>query len=68
MQDTQADNEGHHAGYAGLSIFLNGALPGPYVPVRVTRTSVHFCTASLQNLAVQQDFYSLLDVPLERFC
>ena len=42
---------------------LNGALPGrPYVPVRVTRgalvgrTSVHLCTASLQNLAVQQDF------------
>ena len=26
------------------------------------------CTASLQNLAVQQDFYSLLGVPLERFC
>ena len=52
---------------------LNGALPGPYVPVRVyTRcsdnTSVHLCTASLQNLAVQQDFYSLLGVPLERCC
>ena len=33
---------------------LNGALPGRYVPVRVTcsRTSVHLCTASLQNLAV----------------
>ena len=36
---------------------LNGALPGPYVPARVTRgalgcTSVHLCTASLQNLAV----------------
>ena len=36
---------------------LNGALPGPYVPARVTRgaihgcTSVHLCTASLQNLA-----------------
>ena len=26
------------------------------------------CTASLQNLAVQQDFYSLLGVPLERSC
>ena len=25
-------------------------------------------TASLQNLAVQQDFYSLLGVPLERYC
>ena len=29
------------------------------------RSSVHLCTASLQNLAVQQDFYSLLGVPLE---
>ena len=29
-------------------------------------TSVHLCTASLQNLAVQQDFYSLFGVPLER--
>ena len=50
-----------------------GALPGPYVPARVTRgalcrTSVHLCTASLQNLAVQQDFYSLFGVPLERSC
>ena len=43
---------------------LNGALPGPYVPARV----VHLCTASLQNLAVQQDFYSFLGVPLERSC
>ena len=32
------------------------------------RTSVHLCTALLQNLTVQQDFYSLLGVPLERFC
>ena len=32
------------------------------------RTSVHLCTASLQNLAVQQDFYSILGVPLERSC
>ena len=37
---------------------LNGALPGPYVPAwGYTRcsgcTSVHLCTASLQNLAVQ---------------
>ena len=52
---------------------LNGALSGPYVPVRVTRacsgrTSVHLCTASLKNLAVQQDFYSSLGVPLERSC
>ena len=48
---------------------LNGALPGQYVPVRVTRGAlVYLCTASLQNLAVQQDFYSLLGVPLERSC
>ena len=46
---------------------LYGALPGPYVPARVS-TSVHLCTATLQNLAVQQDFYSLLGVPLERSC
>ena len=32
------------------------------------RTSVHLCTASLQNLAGQQDFYSLLGVPMERSC
>ena len=32
------------------------------------RTSVHLCTASLQNLAVRQDLYSLLGVPLERSC
>ena len=32
------------------------------------RTSVHICTASLQNLPVQQDFYSPLGVPLERSC
>ena len=52
---------------------LNGALPGPYVPVRFYtrcsgRTSVHLCGASLQNIAVQQDFYSPLGVPLERSC
>ena len=51
---------------------LNGALPGPYVQRGYTRcsgrTSVHLCTASLQNLAVQQDFYSPLGVPLERSC
>ena len=52
---------------------LNGALPGPYVPVRVTRGALvahryTVYTASLQNLAVQQDFYSLLGVLLERSC
>ena len=48
---------------------LNGALPGPYVTVCASgRTSVHLCTASLQNLAVQQDFYFLLGVLLERSC
>ena len=31
----------------------------------VTRTLVHLCSASLQNLAVQQDFYSLLGVPVD---
>ena len=44
---------------------LNGALAGPYMPVRVTRGALvrhryTLCTASLQNLAVQQDFYSPL--------
>ena len=53
---------------------LNGALPGPYVPVRVTRTwcsgctSIYLCAASLNNLVVLQDFYSPLRVPLERSC
>ena len=46
---------------------LNGALPEQYVPVQVRAALVaHRCTASLQNLAVQQDFYSLLSVPLEQ--
>ena len=51
---------------------LNGALPGSYVPVQVTCGALvtHWYTyarytASIQNLAVQQDFYSLLGVPLE---
>ena len=50
---------------------LNGALPGPYVPMRVTctqcsgYTSVHLCTASLQNLVVQQDIYFPLCFPVE---
>ena len=39
-----------------------------YTPRCSGRTSAHLCTASLQNLAVEQDFYSLLDVPLERSC
>ena len=49
---------------------LNGALPGPYVPVRVTHGALvtdrytYVCTAMLQNLAVQQDFYSPLSVSL----
>ena len=50
----------------------NGALPGVCASAGYTRcsgrTSAHLCTASLQNLAVQQDFYSLLGVPLERSC
>ena len=49
---------------------VNGAIPGPYVKVRVTlgahgHRSVHLCTASLQNLIVQQDFHSPLGVPVE---
>ena len=49
---------------------LNGALPGPYVLVRVTRGALvthrcTICTALLQNLEVQQDFYSPLGVPEE---
>ena len=42
---------------------LNGALPGPYVPVRVTLVALvahryTFCAASLQNRGVPQDFHS----------
>ena len=48
---------------------LNGALPEPYVQVLVTRgvlvTYRYTCTASLQNLAVEQDFYSPLGVLVE---
>ena len=44
---------------------LNGDLPEPYVPVLVTVGAL-VCGASLQNLAVSQDFYSPLSVPLER--
>ena len=53
---------------------LNGALLGPYVPVRITRgrcfgrTSVHLCANSLQNLEARQDFYTPLSVHLERSC
>ena len=45
---------------------LNGALAGPYVPVLVTCSAL--VAPSLQNLAVQQDFYFPLGVPLERSC
>ena len=48
---------------------LFGALPVPYVPVRVTRgarTSVHICASSLQNLAVSPDFSSLVSISVER--
>ena len=49
---------------------LNGALPGQEASAGYTRcsgrTSASLCTASLQNLALQQDFYSLLGVSLER--
>ena len=46
---------------------LKCALPGPYVPGYTQcsgRTLVHLCTALLQNIAVQHDFYSPLGVPL----
>ena len=51
---------------------LCGTLPGPYVPVLVTRgalvarTSVHLCASSLQNLAVPQDFYFAVCISVER--
>ena len=49
---------------------LNGALPGLYVPAQVTRGALvtHRYTYALQNLAVQQDFYSIFGVPLEQSC
>ena len=52
---------------------LNDALPGAICTgASYTqcsgRTSVHLCMPSLQNLPVQQAFYSPLGVPLERFC
>ena len=61
---------------------LNGALPRPHVPVRVTHGTMvaHLFTymrllaveylwaTSLQNLGVPKDFYSPLSVPLVRSC
>ena len=49
---------------------LCGALPVPYVPVRVTRGALiahlyTFAPPTLQNLAVPQDFYSPLSLSLE---
>ena len=49
---------------------LCGALPVPYVPVRVNtrcfdRTSVYFCASPLQNLAVPLDLYSPRSLSLE---
>ena len=40
---------------------LCGALPVPYVPVRV-----YLCTSSQQNLAVSPDFYSLVSISVKR--
>ena len=47
---------------------LCGALPVPYVPVRVTRdrTSVHLCASSLQILAISPDFCFLISISVER--
>ena len=50
---------------------LNGALPGLCVPVRDRALVAHrytYAPLMLQNLAVQQDFCSLLGVSLERSC
>ena len=52
---------------------LNEALPGPCVPVPLTRGALvarytYLCATSLQNLAVPQDFCSTLSVPLEWSC
>ena len=44
------------------------ALPVPYVPVLVTRGTVigTLMRPQLQNLAVPQDFYSLVSISVER--
>ena len=51
---------------------LNGALPGPYVPARITRGTLvahrYIMHSLAAELAVEQDFYSLFGVPLERSC
>ena len=49
---------------------LWGALPVPYVPVRVTHGAliahlVYFCASPLRNLAVPHDFYFPLSLSLE---
>ena len=51
---------------------LNGALPGPYAPVRVTSCAMVYIGTLMHRLAAEpcstEDFYSLLGVPLERSC
>ena len=50
---------------------LNGALPGQYVPARATLSAMvahRYTYAPPRCSAVQQNFYSLLGVPLERSC
>ena len=52
---------------------LYGALPVPYVSIRVSRSALvahryTICHSSLQNLAVSQDLYSPLSLPGERSC
>ena len=49
---------------------LSGALPVPYVPVRVTRGALlaHLYIYALPRSSLPQNFCSLLSVPLERSC
>ena len=49
-----------------MVLYLDGICQRGLHALLYGRTSVHLCTASLQNLAVQQDFYSILGVPLEQ--
>ena len=50
---------------------LNCALPGPHVPVRVTRGALvahRYTVLCFALLAAESHFYSSLSVPLERSC
>ena len=72
------DLNGHHQEWLGSTITNRHEVPaslwcfscavgtGAGYTRRCDRTSVHLSASSLQNLAVSQDFYSLVSISVER--